>query len=274
MKTDLTELTKVAICPKCGSADYLEDYPTLGKRTCGDCGHEIADITLKPVLGFNGIPKSCPSCGPSSKRKDIAYDFDEYVQVLKCQQCGKLEGYKIINIYDTTHQVYDKQHSGLTVKIAENEGKPILSTQVNRKIAAALKKSVNSPKGKCQMWLTTMIKQMSKTLERIKIDALILSRATNQARREIQRNGPLTEKQLQILYPAALLEAQETLLILGEVASKAATERQLEKIFNVDRKTLRKWKKRLLNEKPKSVLSHQIDSGDVQRNQKGNSAIY
>lgn len=274
MTTDLTELTKVAICPNCGSADYLEDYPTLGKRTCGDCGHEIADITLKPVLGFNRIPKSCPSCGSSSKRKDIAYDFDDYVEVLKCLQCGKLEGYRIINIYDTTHQIDEKQHSGLTVKIAENEGKPILSTQVNRKIVAALRKSVNSPKGKCQRRLNTMIKQMSETLETIKINPLILNRAKNQARREIQRNGTLTEKQLQILYPAALLEAQETLLILGEVANKAVTERQLEKIFKVDRKTLRKWKKRLLNETPKRDLSHQIDSGDVQRNQIGNSAIY
>ncbi|MCW4002447.1 MAG: TFIIB-type zinc ribbon-containing protein [Candidatus Bathyarchaeota archaeon] len=29
---------EIRLCPKCGSIDYLEDYPTPGISTCAKCG--------------------------------------------------------------------------------------------------------------------------------------------------------------------------------------------------------------------------------------------
>ena len=36
-------------CPRCGSTDYLENYPALGTSTCGECGHEVISIALNVI---------------------------------------------------------------------------------------------------------------------------------------------------------------------------------------------------------------------------------
>jgi hypothetical protein len=121
----------------------------------------------------------------------------------------------------------------------------VLSKEAHKRLLAELEKK-NKPIIKCQEELTRIIREKNATLKATGMNPLILSRAANQAHTEIRKSGALTEKQLQILYPAAILEAQETLLRLKEISEKKITERQLKDIFCVDRKTMRKWKKTLI----------------------------
>ena len=67
--------------------------------------------------------------------------------------------------------------------------------------------------------------------------------------------GNFTNKQLETIFSAAIALAQDDLIRMGKFNGKKITERQMEKIFNVDRKTTRKWKKTLKeNRKPLRLL--------------------
>ena len=194
------------------------------------------------------IPDNYAFCGEKATVNDAIYDMNNTF-IFKCKKCGRLDGYRYIDDDDdfpyVDIELDDCQYPRKTLKIAKEEGKPIISASAIKKITKTLKKNRNDPKLKCKEHLNNLIKEQNETLKMAEIDTQILEDAITQANYSIQTRGPYTEKQLKILLPAAILEAQETLLLKGKTPKKVTTERELMKIFGTDRKTIRKWKKRL-----------------------------
>ncbi len=73
----------------------------------------------------------------------------------------------------------------------------------------------------------------------------------------LEKEGPATNKQLRSIFAAALyLEQQSEQTRYGKTMGKKVGERRLKEIFNVTRKTIRKWKKILQD----SLFSRNLSS--------------
>lgn len=242
----MRRLIDFALCPVCREEKRLIHYSADRRKICTKCGSELITIKLKDADYEDG---RCPFCG-EERHEEQNFFRNYYVVIFKCKKCGRFDGYVDSDENDNFHFDYfelsDKQYPRKTMKIAEKEGKPIMSASAVRKITKEINKKAKNPKQKCQNLLTNLIKEKRKDLEEASVNQEVLENAIARTRYSIQKNGPFTEKQLKILYPAAILAAQETLIQKGSKNRKKTNERQLEKLFNVDRKTLRKWKRTLL----------------------------
>jgi len=243
MKIDAIEFR---ICPNCGSTDCIEDYPVKGKRLCVKCGHESVRMELKIVGAGQQILDNCPFCGKEGEEDDTLFEKDGIV-VFRCKKCGKLDGYKFPDFleYDPT---FGRGHDSLSVKIAKQEGKFIHTASKYREFAEALRKKENFPVEKCKKQLLFIIQEKKQKMKVAGVSYVTIGRAKSEAQSFIERKGPLTNKKLKSLFPAALLLVQSFDLIrFGKTSGKKVTERQLETMFNVTRKTIRRWKKTLKN---------------------------
>ena len=83
--------------------------------------------------------------------------------------------------------------------------------------------------------MNLLVQKKIQELNVIGISFETIRRAKWNVRSFIERKGTFTNKQLRSLFPAALLSLPEN----------RVTERQLEKIFGITRKTIRKWKELL-----------------------------
>ena len=248
----MTTSSEIPICPNCGSIDYLPDYPTAGQKTCTKCGREIINAKLRTVKNAGEIQDNCPFCG--SAETDIIRDEEEEdIVVYKCIKCGKLDGYRT---YDDNQEVYDSyersevEYSPFRAKIAQDEGREVLSASQNKEMAKALKEKENSPKEKCKKQVFLLIRHKTEPLKATGISKEIITNAFYEAQAYIEDNGALTENQVLSLVAASISFAEDAQMRRREINKRCATERNIAKLFNVDRKTIRKWK-RLLKEKRK-----------------------
>jgi predicted RNA-binding Zn-ribbon protein involved in translation (DUF1610 family) len=222
------------LCPSCGSTQYLENYPTQGTSICAECGHEITAIALKVIQEEDEETSyACPSCGKENETKEAL--IDGYEVLLKCKACSKLYGYRILPSTGWDSETLDNNDfDRKAVAIAKTEGKLIYSVKSTKKE----KKSVVNSKQ-----LERIADEKTETLKTMGIRLEIINLAIEKARIFITNEGPFTEKQLKSLFSASFILTQSNLLESGEIRGKNLTECQIAEIFDVDRKTTRKWKK-------------------------------
>ena len=223
------------ICPNCSSTEYLENYPSPGERICTRFGHKSEKIRLKIIEKPKEILDTCPFCGSEGEEDDTLFEKD-HVLVFKCKKCGKLDGYKFLVCLDLGYG-FEGVHDSFSLEIAKNEGKSIHPASKCREFKEELRKRENDPIEKCKNQLHYLIKSKRQEILAAGINNETIRIATLKAQSFIEQKGPLTSKKLSCLFAAALLITPGNKL----------TERQLEKIFGVTRKTIRKWKEILRN---------------------------
>jgi len=223
------------ICPHCSFSGYIEDYPTLGEQVCAECGHESEKIRLKIIDDEKEISDTCPFCGKEGEEDDTFFEDDD-ILVFKCKKCGKLDGYEFSD-FPEFDCGFEGTYDSFSIKIANQEGKYVHPASKCREFEKALRKRENDPIEKCKKHLDYLIYSQRYKLLNLGISREIIDVAICKTKNFINLNGTQSDKKLNCLFPAALLVVSENKL----------TERQLEKIFPVTRKTIRKWKEILKN---------------------------
>jgi DNA-directed RNA polymerase subunit RPC12/RpoP len=248
---------ELRICPKCGSTEYLENFPAPGLSICAECGQETILIHLREMPEEEIIQQPCPSCGKEGEEDDTLLD-QVIIIVYKCKRCGTLYGYRValeppdgIGPAPRQHSLKPKKKQK-PVSLYKLEGyKPVYSAEDAERLAKLLKNAENDPKEKNKRKLELIIFKIHRKMERYGIAQETISRARWKVSCFIEREGPFTEKQLQSQFSAAISLAQDDLIKNGGFYGKRITQRQMKEIFNVDRKTIRKWRNKLSDTKPK-----------------------
>jgi DNA-directed RNA polymerase subunit RPC12/RpoP len=243
------------LCPSCGSTEFIEDYPTPGVSICEECGHEVTSVVLKviPEAEEDALysKSTCPFCGAESPEDDENVLFSENedsilgggIIVFKCRACGKLDGYRVLPCtFDIDDGVNEENFNLKTVAIAKAEGQSIYSGSASKKIVKALKEKEKNPEEICRKLFQRIAKEKSPKMLGLGVDPATIDLATWRVRIYADFNGPFSEKQLECLFSAEIALAQDEMLDKGEFKGKKITERVMEEIFDVDRKTIRKWK--------------------------------
>jgi hypothetical protein len=225
---------ELKFCTNCGSTEYLENYPTQGTSICAECLHEITAIPLNVIQEESEETfYACPSCGKKNETKEAWFDDDN--MIFKCKGCNKLYGYRILeSTFEDNERLEDNDFNPKAVAIAKTEGQLIY-------LANAYKKEKNSIVNLKQFEL--IVHEKSKIMRTKGVSSETIKLATEKASNFKAHEGPLTEKQLKCLFSASIVLAQGNLLGLGEFKGTRLTERQIAEIFEVDRKTIRKWGK-------------------------------
>ena len=222
----------------CRSTEYIKDYPHPGNIICTQCGHESEKIPVNA-----GFLNTCNFCGKERNEYDTFFE-DDNVLIYKCEKCGKLSGCTVIGLSDFDCG-FDGAPNSFSAKIAKDEGSYIHPASKYREWEKELRKKENDPVKKCKKQLDYLIHAQQFKLYDLEISREIINAAMYKAKNFIDRNGPQTNKKINCLLPAALLS----------ITGKKPTERQLEQIFRVTRKTIRKWKE-ILQKEPKTERPH------------------
>ena len=149
-----------------------------------------------------------------------------------------MDGYKFTD-FPEFDCGFEGTYDSFSIKIANQEGKYVHPASKCREFEKALRKRENDPIEKCKKQLVYLIYSISQELSAVGIDRKVINRANCKVCLFIERKGPQTNNKLRSLFPAALLS----------IPGHRVTERQLEKIFGVTRKTIRKWKEILQKER-------------------------
>jgi transcription initiation factor TFIIIB Brf1 subunit/transcription initiation factor TFIIB len=233
-----TQNEEFEICSNCGSRNFLKDYPSPGKEICGKCGHEITKIKLKNIETKQQIADQCPFCGKEGEPDDALFETT-IIRIFKCKGCGKLDGYICYN-ENGDLEPDDNSYDPLSVKIARHEGEPILSATKAGEIEKALGEKEKNPVEKCKKQLNLIVRNKRREIEEVGISPETIERARNEVHMLLERRSPLTGRQLSTVFAASLSLMQKT--NHQKSLEKKATGVQLEKIFGVTRKTIRKWR--------------------------------
>ncbi|MGA2681029.1 MAG: hypothetical protein ABSF44_04425 [Candidatus Bathyarchaeia archaeon] len=237
---------EVKLCTSCGSTEILENYPAEGLAICVDCGRDVACVPLNVItddmeedlLWKNHV---CPHCHKTDGSDELL--DDKGVVVLKCNACGKLDGYRLLPATCLTDEwINDEDFDHKAVARARNEGHLIFSAPTSAKLAKAIKKTDKDPLTLCMRRFEQVLEEKTEELTRLGVDAETIQVADCKASYFIARNGPFTDKQLVNLLSGALVLAQDKLLSANKLA-KRVSERKISELFSADRATTRKWKK-------------------------------
>lgn len=257
------------ICPKCGSIDLIEDYPVASKGICLKCGHESIRMKLKTIYEEQQILDNCPFCGKEGEEDDTLFEKDN-ILIFKCKKCGRLDGYRFVDFGDPYSDVPGEySYAPFSVEIARQEGRFIYSAAKYQEFAKALRKKEKEmqPIEKCKQQLYFLINCKTCEMKEAGISSETINIVRWEVRGFLERKGPVTRKQLRSIFAAALSLIQRTDQILYKrFLGKKVADGQLEKIFNVTRKTIRKWRKTL---KEKSVFQINLRKRALSRDSDG-----
>lgn len=248
MTTDVIE-----ICPNCGSTVSITDYPELGRNVCGYCSQETVLIKLILKGLKEGVPENCSHCGENMEDEDILFEefYGEIVHnqtvVVKCKKCENLSGYRVFEFSDYNYDEYDdRSYDSLSVKIAEQEGKPIYSASAVKRFQRKLRKQEQSlaPLRKCIEQFDVLIKNSSLQLNEAGISFETIRFVCLELQNFLKKEGLFTRKQQRSIFAAALSLIQKAeQMIYRRTIKRSVPDYQLEAIFKVTRKTIRKWRK-------------------------------
>ena len=226
------------LCPNCGSTEYIEDYPTQGKSTCEECGHEVVSINLEVIVEKIEEDQEtflCPSCGKRNRTEKALLNDGETI-VRKCKTCGKLYGYRILpSAFWDDEELNDNDFDRKAVAIAKKEGQPIYSARTSEKAKNLLR---------FQNQNESVADEINKMIKMGAVSTTV-NLALEKANDFKEHKGQFTEKQLKYLFSASFDLAQSELLHLGEFRGIRLNERQIAEACDVDRKTIRKWARSL-----------------------------
>jgi len=219
---------------------------------------EQTEMAIKTVQDFDDVPESCSKCGEHLKEvyerpEELTNGPNEFdLVVLKCEKCTLFHAFWIQPITDG--HTFNPTKEDMAGRIIEPpqwkyRGKPQWGEgkqpKFSKKTAKAYERTVSQLED-LDKKLNPIIQGKLSEMYR----AGLSSETINSARNNVLgflRNNPVTSKQLISLFAAAIYEASHEELIgaggyrrIGEKIS----ERQLEKIFGLTRKTIRKWRKR------------------------------
>lgn len=108
----------------------------------------------------------------------------------------------------------------------------------------ALRKKEEDPIEKCKKQLHLLIQDKLRDLNAAGISFETIRSTRWRVNYFLEKEGPATNKQLRSIFAAALyLKQQSEQTRYGKTMGKKVGERRLKEIFNVTRKTIRKWKK-------------------------------
>jgi transcription initiation factor TFIIIB Brf1 subunit/transcription initiation factor TFIIB len=241
----------IELCLNCGSDDYIEDYPEHGRNTCNNCGQETGKIKLTLKGLKDGVPKNCSNCRKKMEDEDIFFEklYDQFVHnqivVIKCTKCGSLFGHRVFDDSGDDYELYDDDsYDGLSVKIAGKEGRYGYSASAAKRFQKKLRKIEKSPIGKCQIKLRKLIKDKNYKMKKAGIYPITINLVTFEIQDFLNEKGPFTMKQLSSILGAAfsLLQRTDNTVYRSLIKIKIP-DNHLEEIFDIKRKTIRKWRK-------------------------------
>jgi transcription initiation factor TFIIIB Brf1 subunit/transcription initiation factor TFIIB len=239
-----TNLNTLRLCPKCGSTKNLETNGTTGNSICTKCNCRTIKIPLRVTLESKIDSHPCTFCGAEGEEGDILFENADKV-AFKCKKCGTVDAYRIIDDYydDSNDEPYDGNYSFKEIKKAEKEGTlNIFSAAKYKELAKALKQKEKAPIEQSKKQLYQIAKRVTEPLKKLGIAQSTITNAFSDAQSFIEIKGVITEKQLVSLVAASILMAEDIQIRRRDIPKSFATERNISEIFNVDRKTIRKWK--------------------------------
>jgi hypothetical protein len=256
MTVRLKKLNKFTICPKCGCTDYSVDYMADGQKNCKKCKQKMETIMLKTISPQHDIPDNCSFCGKEGEENDEVPTNKGGIRVFKCKGCGELDGFLVLEDYDDEACFYfddsepdNRQYSRMDVKIAEKEGRLVLSASKDKELVKAIRKRENDPKEKCKKRLHYLATEKKGLLQKAGVSTEAIKETISKVECFINKNGERTDKQLMSLFLAAIYVNKEATAKNGNSQPSDLTERTMQETFGIDRKTMRKWKK-AFEEKP------------------------
>jgi hypothetical protein len=254
----MAKTREISICSNCGSTDFLPDYPAPGIGICSECGKGIISIKIMETPN-DATSEKCPSCN-SDEFDWIRREEGEDFLAFKCSKCSKVGGYKKEQFEENDFWLGidsddDENWSSIDIKIAQKEGKPILSAARHRELRRELFKKQKNPVEKCKRQLTDLFEKNRWQLMKEGIAHYTITRALGTAQSYITEEGAVTENQVIILFATSIPFVERIRFRRREIKECNATERIIADIFKVDRKTIRKWKKILEEFRPRPVWS-------------------
>jgi len=262
------EHLELKLCVSCGSTKILEDYPAPGLSICCDCGREVACVPLKVIsedyeeefLCKNYV---CPHCHKKDDSDDLLNNDDGFV-VLKCNACGKLDGYKVLPSTGMSNEdwINDGNFDGKAAFLAKNEGHFVFSASATQKIVKDIQEHQNDPVVLCQRSFERLLEEKTEGLNRLGLDRHAIDYARVVARKFIASKGPFTENQLEYLLCGVIVFAQDELPSINKsleeisvnrnsqpAVANRVSERKISELLNVDRATTGKWKKMVIKDR-------------------------
>jgi hypothetical protein len=234
------------LCPNCHSNEHVS-Y-NWGKLICLKCGYENElglNFRLEYIEEIKDIPEHCPICG--KRRNGKKATFEEHDRMFfRCSQCKSWAGYEFFDYSsDDSWDPFLESFDTLSEKIAEQEGRYVLSATKMRKIEQELRKEERKKKTdlveKRKRQLRTLVRIKTPELEMLGISPDAITASREKVHSLLKDGASITNKQLHNVFPAALYFTYE--LEPNLFTKRRITERQLENIFNTTRKTIRRWKK-------------------------------
>ena len=235
-----------------------------GQKMCSKCGHESIEVQLKSIKTQDEIPDNCSFCGTEGEPEDALYEDENIMMrtvIYKCKKCENLEGFTY-TLQEEYYHDYDEVYDPFFVKIAEQEGSPIHSASKCMEFGKRLKKKERNPIEKCKKRLILLIREKYPLLKSAGVGSKTIDNAKWKAQCFIERKGHCTEKQLRSIFSAEICLAQEAMIRQRKILKKEITERQLKTIFEIDRKTIRNWKRKLKEKQGTlkiGIKTHQSD---------------
>jgi hypothetical protein len=225
---------------------------------------EEIDIAIETITGHDILPENCSQCGQEltelyCRPDELMKSWDAYdLVVLKCQNCNTIAAFYIEpttdddSLLDPSRE--DEHLGGRTLEPPHWEyvGKPQWGEGeqplIPKKCAEAYKNATSKPKDTA--WLEGLDQLIQ--LKFAKMLQAGLDKEIDSARRKIIRyvnDNPMTPKQLRAAFAAAIYNVSQENPnrinpFLGQ--KEQISERDLEKIFGITRKTIRKWRKLLI----------------------------
>jgi hypothetical protein len=224
---------------------------------------EKIDMTIETITEDDMLPERCSHCGQEltelyCRREELMKSWNAYVLVvLECQNCRKVAAFYIEPstdggfLSDSSREderlggrILEPPHWKHVGKPQWGEGEPPL---IPKKCAEAYKEATSKPKDPGQLEELDHLIQ----LKFAKMFQAGLDREIDSARHKITRylnDNLLTPKQLRAAFAAAIYNASQENADRIDVhleQKEQISERDLEKIFGITRKTIRKWRKLL-----------------------------
>jgi hypothetical protein len=221
---------------------------------------EIVEMKIQTIQDYDSIPENCPKCNHELKEiycrpEDLQKSFYDYdLIVLKCEKCNRFLAFWIESeSYDNellTPSKEDEQIGGRIIELAQwkNVGKPQWGEGKKptflKKCAEAYVKETSDPNNLNER-LNRLINTKLRDLQQAGIGLETINLARNKVINHSRNKNP-PAKNLTILLAAAVYATANGITTnrgLWQHQGESISERQLEKIFDVSRKTIRKWEK-------------------------------